>query len=76
MPVKLSTTLTNIDKVHNLENAKTIKKFYQYMKNSGAGDKHINNNLKIVLSLSNYLDPNQSLGEIKGQEIVQFLDIS
>jgi len=46
------------------------------MKNSGAGDKHINNNLKIVLSLSNYLDPNQSLGEIKGQEIVQFLDIS
>jgi hypothetical protein len=74
IPIKLSTTLSNIDKVHNLENAKTIKEFYQYMKNSGAGDKHINNNLKIVLSLSNYLDPNLSLGEIKGQEIVQFLD--
>jgi len=30
------------------------------MKNSGAGDKHINNNLEIVLSFASFSDPNLS----------------
>lgn len=44
------------------------------MKNSGAGDKHINNNLKIVLSFSNFSDQNLSFEDIKRQEVIQFLD--
>ncbi len=44
------------------------------MKNSGAGDKHINNNLKIVLSLTNSTNQNLSLDDVKRPEIIQFLD--
>lgn len=44
------------------------------MKNSGAGDKHINNNLKIVMGLSNFLEQNKLYEEIKREEIIQFLD--
>ena len=52
MPVKLSTTLANIEKISKTENADVIREFYQFMKNSDAGDKHINNNLKIIMSLT------------------------
>jgi len=44
------------------------------MKNSGAGDKHINNNLKIVQGFTSFSNPNLSFEDIKRQEIIQFLD--
>ncbi|WP_148686367.1 hypothetical protein [Candidatus Nitrosocosmicus hydrocola] len=74
MPVKLSTTILNIDKVSNHQNAEIIKEFYQFMKSSGAGDKHINNNLKIVIGFSNYIGSNLCFEGIGRQEIIGFLD--
>ncbi|TVP40420.1 hypothetical protein [Candidatus Nitrosocosmicus arcticus] len=44
------------------------------MKTGGAGDKHINNNLKIVLSFANFSNQNFSFEYIKRQEVIQFLD--
>jgi len=44
------------------------------MKNSGAGDKHINNNLKLVLSFANISNHDLSFEDIKRQDVIQFLD--
>jgi hypothetical protein len=44
------------------------------MKSIGAGDKHINNNLKIVLSFVNFSNQVLSFEDIKRQEVIQFLD--
>ena len=44
------------------------------MKNSGARDKHINNNLKIVMSFANFSDQNLSFGDMNRQHLIQFLD--
>jgi hypothetical protein len=44
------------------------------MKNSGAGDKHINNNLKIVLSFGNFLNPNLEFSDVTRKEVINFLD--
>ena len=44
------------------------------MKNSGAGDKHINNNLKIVLGFVSFSNQNLSFEDIKRQDVMEFLD--
>jgi hypothetical protein len=44
------------------------------MKSSGAGDKHINNNLKTVLSFVNFSNHVLSFEDIKRKEVVQFLE--
>jgi hypothetical protein len=46
MPVKLSTTVNKIPLIVNSTNGALIKEFYEYLKNNGASEKHINNNLK------------------------------
>ena len=74
MPVKLSTTLNNIEKIPNTENAKIIREFYQFMKNNGAGDKHINNNLKIVISFENFLIRHLPFKDVTRYEVISFLD--
>ena len=73
MPVILSTTINNFYKVANLKNADIIREFYQFMKNSCAGDKHINNNLKIVLNFTCLSDQNLSFKDVERSEIIQFL---
>lgn len=75
MPVKLSTTINHIDRITNLANANLIREFYHYMKTNGGGDKHINNNLKIVLSLEKFLNPTLDYEVITRQELIRFLDI-
>jgi hypothetical protein len=45
-PVKLSTTVNKIPLIVNSTNGALIKEFYEYLKNNGASEKHINNNLK------------------------------
>ena len=57
-----------------VENVEIIRKFYQFMKNSGAGDKHINNNLKIVLSFASFNGQDFSFKDIGKQQIIRFLD--
>ena len=44
------------------------------MKNGGAGDKHIINNLKIVLGFANFSNQNLSFEDIERQDVIEFLD--
>ena len=47
MPVKLSTTINNIQTILNEDNQKLVMEFYEFMKSSGTSDKYQNNNKRI-----------------------------
>ena len=75
MPVKLSTTVNKISLIGNSTNVALIQDFYEYLKNTGASEKHINNNLKAIMNFANYIDPNTTFFDIKRTEqIIKFLD--
>ena len=54
MPAKLSTTVNKVKTIPNQENAAIITKFHEFMKNHDASERHQNNNLKAVVSYSNF----------------------
>ncbi len=55
MPVKLSTTVNNINTILNKENQLLVKELYEYMKSSGTSDKYQNNNLKTIIAFGKFL---------------------
>ena len=69
MPTKLSTTVNKIRLLQNEENAKLVLRFYEFMKENGASERHQNNNLKAILSFSNYFGKT-SLKDIDKKEDV------
>jgi integrase/recombinase XerD len=75
MPVKLSTTVHNIDTIPNKENQALVKEFYEFMKSSGTSEKYQNNNLKTIIAFGRFLDPSLSFYAItKREQIIKFLD--
>jgi hypothetical protein len=75
MPVKLSTTVNKISLMVNPTNEALIKEFYEYLKNTGAYEKHINNNLKAMMNFANYIDSNTTFFDVQRREqIIKFLD--
>src|SRR5437016_341684 len=75
MPVKLSTTVNKISLIGNSTNVALIQDFYEYLKNTSASEKHINNNLKAIMNFANHIDPNATFFDIKRTEqIIKFLD--
>jgi integrase/recombinase XerD len=75
MPVKLTTTITNISSVPNLANQTLLHEFHQYMKSIGTSDSYQNGNLKIMIYFGKFLGPHISLYEIsKKQQVLVFLD--
>lgn len=56
MTVRLSTTVGNIEKiVSNEQNAKTIMRFFEFMKKNGTSERYQNNNLKAIIAYSKFL---------------------
>jgi hypothetical protein len=49
MPSKLSTLVSKISAIPNYENTKIIDEFYHYMKENGASEKHMTNELQTVV---------------------------
>jgi integrase/recombinase XerD len=75
MPVKLSTTVNKISLIVNSTNMALINEFYEYLKNTGASEKHINNNLKAIMNFANHIDSGTTLFDIQRREqIIKFLD--
>jgi hypothetical protein len=75
MPVRLSTTVNKISLMSNLTNQLLLKQFYEYMKNNGSSEKHINNNLKAIMNFANIVDQKTSFLEIQRKDqILIFLD--
>jgi len=55
LPVKLSTTISNIQVIPNETNQGLVKEFYEFMKSSGTSDKYQNNNLKTIIAFGRFL---------------------
>jgi hypothetical protein len=69
MPTKISTTVSNISKITNKQNADLIVDFYQFMKENGSSERHQNNNLKTIIAYSNFIGP-IFLAHINNKEVV------
>jgi hypothetical protein len=75
LPVKLSTTVSNIQTIPNEDNQKLVREFYEFMKSSGTSDKYQNNNLKTITAFGKFLEPTLSFQSIdKRDQIIAFLD--
>jgi integrase/recombinase XerD len=75
MPVRLSTTVSKIASLPNTTNSALISEFYQYMKNNGASESHINNSLKTNMAVAKFLGPVVTFYDVKRkEEIISFLD--
>jgi hypothetical protein len=48
MPVTLAKTISKIQLIPNSTNAQLVKEMYEYLKNSGASERHQHNTLKVM----------------------------
>ena len=74
MPIKLSTLLDKVQKLDLKENSETINNFYLFMKNNNSSERHIVNNLKVILNFEYFFQSSKNLKEIERQNIDAFLD--
>lgn len=76
MPVKLTTTLTNISKsIINTTNSTLVYEFFHYLRANGTSESYQNGNVKILTYFAKFLGPNTDFYDInKKEQILAFLD--
>ncbi|HEY1247456.1 MAG TPA: hypothetical protein VGE97_00570 [Nitrososphaera sp.] len=75
MPVTLARTISKVQLIPNSTNAQLVKEMYEYLKSSGASDRHQLNALKVMVPFANYLGPSTTFFDINSKEpILAFLD--
>ncbi len=75
MPVKLSTTISNISSIPNPANSGLVYEFYEYMKSIGTSENYQNGNLKIIIYFAKFIGPTTEFyGIHKKEQILAFLD--
>lgn len=75
MPVKLSTTVGNIQTLPNKNNQVLVREFYEFMKSAGTSDKYQNNNLKTIIAFGRFSEPSILFQSIsRRDQIISFLD--
>lgn len=75
MPVKLETTIKNIQFLKNHNNAKLIYQFYLYLKSNNTSESYQNQNVKALINFARFLDPEMDFISIsKRDTLVSFLD--
>lgn len=75
MPFKLSTTIGKIQNIPNFKNIEIINEFLEYMRSNSSSEHYQNNNLKVVISLGNFIGKDNSFFDIKKKEqIVEFIN--
>jgi integrase/recombinase XerD len=75
MAIRLSTTLSKINSLTNIDNSIAIRNFYEYMKGNDTSENYQNQNLKAMIVFANFLGPDTNFSDIKNkQQIIAFLD--
>jgi site-specific recombinase XerD len=74
MPTKLSTVVSKISELPNPVSAQIVREFYEYMRENGASEKHIINELQTVLYFTGFLDIKKSVLDASRQHVLAFLD--
>ncbi len=71
MVAKLSTTINKIQNLPNSSNATIINEFLTYMKNIGSSERHQNNNLNVIIELTNYFGSKTTFYDINKKEQIR-----
>jgi hypothetical protein len=76
MTVKLSTTISNIERdVFNSENKQLLEQFFEFMKRNGTSERYQNNNLKTVIAYNKILGPSVPFSQVNNKSrVISFLD--
>jgi integrase/recombinase XerD len=75
MPTKLSTLVSKIQNIPNQYNSQIVYEFYQFLKENGASEKHITNELHTMLYFATFLGPDSCLLDINTREqVIAFLN--
>ena len=73
MPLKLSTTIRKIQNIPNLKNIGIINEFLEYMRSNGSSEHHQNNNLKVIITFSNFIGKDNTFYDIdKKDQVLEF----
>ena len=75
MPVKLSTTLKNIELLENAINSKLIFEFFTYLQSNNTSESYQNQNIKALINFAKFLGPDRNFYQIsKKEDILSFLN--
>jgi len=75
MPVKLSTTIKNIELLENKANSKLIFGFFNYLQSNNTSERYQNQNIKALINFSKFLGPNRDFYQLsKKEDILAFLN--
>ena len=75
MPVKLSTTIKNINLLENPINSKLIFEFYRYLRSNNTSESYQNQNIKALINFAKFLGPLRDYYQLsKKDDILSFLD--
>ena len=74
LPVKLSTTVSKFSSLLNSENASLLRDLYEFMKNNGLSERHMNNTLKTNLAFAEFLGDIPLFDIDERNQVISFLD--
>ena len=76
IPVKLETTLKNIQLLDNQSNAKLIYEFYLYLRSVNTSESYQNQNIKALINIAKFFGKGVNFTGISNkEEILSFLNI-
>ncbi|HKO65191.1 MAG TPA: hypothetical protein VJU13_08310, partial [Candidatus Nitrosocosmicus sp.] len=75
MPVKLETSIKNIQLLDNYINAQLIHEFYLYLRSVNTSESYQNQNIKALINMTKFFGKNIDFIQIsKKEELLSFLD--
>ncbi len=75
MPVKLSTTIKNLESLENPINSELIFEFYNYLKSNNTSESYQNQNIKALINFAKFLGPTRDFQQLtKKEDILIFLN--
>lgn len=74
MPVKLETSIKNIQSLDNLNNAKLIHEFFLYLRSINTSESYQNQNIKALINMAKFFEKIEFIQISKKEEILSFLN--
>jgi integrase/recombinase XerD len=75
LPVKLSTTIKNIELLENSTNIELIRWFHKYLESNNTSESYPNQNIKALINFAKFLGPNRDFYQLsKREEILEYLN--
>jgi integrase/recombinase XerD len=75
MPVKISTTIKNIELLENIINSKLIFEFFNYLQSNNTSESYQNQNIKALINIAKFFGTDRDFYQLsKKEDIISFLN--